>query len=46
MTHSNELKAVPNATKTEIVTAFRTREILAAARTLLDQRGLEAMTME
>ena len=34
------------ATKKEIVTAFRTREILAAARQLLDQRGLEAMTME
>ncbi len=36
----------PKATKKEIVTAFRTREILAAARQLLDQRGLEAMTME
>jgi AcrR family transcriptional regulator len=34
------------ATKKEIVTAFRTREILAAARQLLDQRGLETMTME
>lgn len=34
------------ATKKEIVTAFRTREILAAARSLLEQRGLEAMTME
>jgi AcrR family transcriptional regulator len=34
------------ATKKEIVTAFRTREILAAARKLLEQRGLEAMTME
>jgi len=34
------------ATKKEIVTAFRTQEILAAARKLLDQRGLEAMTME
>jgi AcrR family transcriptional regulator len=34
------------ATKKEIVTAFRTREILAAARQLLEQRGLEAMTME
>jgi len=34
------------ATKKEIVTAFRTREILAAARTLLEQRGPEAMTME
>lgn len=37
---------MPKATKKEIVTAFRTREILAAARTLLDQRGLEAMTMD
>jgi len=36
----------PKTTKKEIVTAFRTREILAAARQLLDQRGLEAMTME
>src|SRR3989339_396748 len=34
------------ATKKEIVTAFRTREILAAARSLLEQRGPEAMTME
>jgi AcrR family transcriptional regulator len=34
------------ATKKEIVTAFRIREILAAARQLLDQRGLENMTME
>jgi AcrR family transcriptional regulator len=38
--------APPKATKKEIVTAFRTQEILAAARKLLDQRGLEAMTME
>ncbi|HZE21639.1 MAG TPA: helix-turn-helix domain-containing protein, partial [Desulfobaccales bacterium] len=36
----------PKATKKEIVTAFRTREILAAARRLLDQQGLEALTME
>ena len=34
------------ATKKEIVTAFRTREILAAARSLLEQRGPDAMTME
>jgi AcrR family transcriptional regulator len=34
------------ATKKEIVTAFRTREILAAARSLLERRGPEAMTME
>jgi AcrR family transcriptional regulator len=38
--------ASPKATKKEIVTAFRTREILAAARQLLEQRGPEAMTME
>ena len=36
----------PKATKKEIVTAFRNREILAAARKLLEQRGPEAMTME
>jgi len=36
----------PKATKKEIVTAFRTREILAAARKLLEQRSPEAMTME
>jgi AcrR family transcriptional regulator len=41
-----KMPAPPKATKKEIVTAFRTREILAAARHLLDQRGLEAMTME
>jgi AcrR family transcriptional regulator len=41
-----EMKALPKATKKEIVTAFRTQEILAAARRLLDQRGPEAMTME
>ncbi len=34
------------STKKEIVTAFRTREILAAARRVIDQRGLEAVTME
>jgi AcrR family transcriptional regulator len=34
------------ATKKEIVTAFRTREILTAAHKLLEQRGPEAMTME
>ena len=36
----------PKTTKKEIVTAFRTREILAAARQVLEQRSLEAMTME
>jgi TetR/AcrR family acrAB operon transcriptional repressor len=40
------MKASPKATKKEIVTAFRTREILAAARELLEQRGPESMTME
>ena len=40
------MKALPKTTKKEIVTAFRTREILAAARKLLDQRGMEAITME
>ncbi len=37
---------MPKATKKEIVIAFRTQEILAAARKLLDQRGLETITME
>jgi AcrR family transcriptional regulator len=37
---------MPKATKKAIVTAFRTQEILTAARNLLEQRGLEAMTME
>jgi AcrR family transcriptional regulator len=36
----------PRTTKKEVVTAFRTREILAAARKLMEQRGLEAVTME
>ena len=40
------MQASPKATKKEIVTAFRTREILAAARELLERRGPEAMTME
>jgi AcrR family transcriptional regulator len=40
------MELTPKATKKDIVTAFRTREILAAARQVLDQRGLEAMTME
>ena len=40
------MEASSRATKKEIVTAFRTREILAVARTLLEQRGPEAMTME
>jgi AcrR family transcriptional regulator len=40
------MPASPKATKKEIVTAFRTGEILAAARKLLEQRGPETMTME
>jgi AcrR family transcriptional regulator len=40
------MNASPKATKKEIVTAFRTREIMAAARKLLEQRGPDAMTME
>jgi AcrR family transcriptional regulator len=40
------MPASPKTTKKEIVTAFRTREILAAARKLLERRGPEAMTME
>lgn len=36
----------PKPTKKEVVTAFRTREILAAARQLMESRGLEAVTME
>ena len=33
-------------TKKEIVTEFRTREILAAARRLMQSRGVEAVTVE
>jgi AcrR family transcriptional regulator len=33
-------------TKKELVTAFRTREILAAARQLMQGRGVDAVTME
>jgi TetR/AcrR family transcriptional regulator, fatty acid metabolism regulator protein len=40
------MEASSRATKKEIITAFRTREILAAARKLLEQRGPENMTME
>ncbi|MHB8067584.1 MAG: TetR/AcrR family transcriptional regulator [Desulfobaccales bacterium] len=36
----------PKPTKKEVVTAFRTREILAAARKLMEQRGLEDVTIE
>jgi AcrR family transcriptional regulator len=37
---------MPKATKKEIVTAFRTKEILAAARKLMEQRSVDAMTMD
>ncbi|MDD2903561.1 MAG: TetR/AcrR family transcriptional regulator [Syntrophales bacterium] len=33
-------------TKKDLVTAFRTQEILAAARSLLEQGGLDGLTME
>jgi AcrR family transcriptional regulator len=33
-------------TKKEVVAAFRTREILAAARRLMDHRGMDALTMD
>jgi AcrR family transcriptional regulator len=36
----------PKPTKKDIVTAFRTREILAAARGIMARRGLESLTME
>jgi len=36
----------PRTTKKEVLTQFRTREILAATRQLLEQRGSEAVTME
>jgi AcrR family transcriptional regulator len=40
------MNSPPKPTKKEIVTEFRTREILAAARGLMQSRGLEAVTME
>jgi AcrR family transcriptional regulator len=40
------MPAAPKQTKKEIVTKFRTREILAAARRLMQGRGVEAVTME
>jgi len=36
----------PQPTKKELVTAFRTREITAAARRLMQGRGVDAVTME
>ena len=40
------MNPAPKPTKKEIVTEFRTREILAAARRLMQSRGVEAVTME
>ena len=42
------VKSIKNmrTTKKEVVTAFRTREILGAARTLLEQGGVDGLTME
>jgi AcrR family transcriptional regulator len=39
------MKPTP-ATKKEVVAAFRTGEILAAARRLMDEKGVEALTMD
>jgi len=36
----------PATTKKEVVAAFRTREILAAARRLMEQQGVDTLTME
>ncbi|MBW1991443.1 MAG: TetR/AcrR family transcriptional regulator [Deltaproteobacteria bacterium] len=36
----------PKPTKKEVVTAFRTREILAAAREVMECRGVESATMD
>ncbi len=36
----------PRTTKKEVVTAFRTGEILAAARRLMEQKGLDSLTMD
>jgi AcrR family transcriptional regulator len=40
------MKLEPKPTKKEIVTEFRTREILVAAQRLVRSRGVEAVTME
>jgi AcrR family transcriptional regulator len=40
------MSRAPKPSKKELVTAFRTREILAAARSLLEQGGVEGLTME
>jgi TetR/AcrR family transcriptional regulator len=39
-------KALSRSTKKELVTAFRTREILTAARRVIEEHGLDAFTME
>jgi AcrR family transcriptional regulator len=36
----------PKTTKKQLVTAFRTREILVAAREVMERRGVETATME
>uniref|UniRef100_A0A7V4LCN9 TetR family transcriptional regulator n=1 Tax=Desulfobacca acetoxidans TaxID=60893 RepID=A0A7V4LCN9_9BACT len=36
----------PYPTKKEVVAAFRTKEILAAARRLMERQGVDAVTME
>jgi len=36
----------PRTTKKEVVTAFRTGEILAAARRLMEHKGLDSLTMD
>lgn len=40
------MPSTPKQTKKKLVTEFRTREILAAARRLMQGRGVEAVTME
>ena len=45
MTKKSFMHPSPHPTKKEIVTEFRTREILAAARRLVQSRGVGAVTM-
>lgn len=45
MTKKSFMHPNPQPTKKEIVTEFRTREILAAARRLVQSRGVGALTM-
>lgn len=40
------MSSAPKPTKKQMVTAFRTREILTAAREVMEQSGLETMTMD